>query len=49
MKSTSRLRAGIDVEAIVGAAGRVRVVRTDRRENVRLHREAVARVAQSLV
>ena len=40
---------GIDVEAIVGAAGRVRVVRTDRRENVRLHREAVARVAQSLV
>ena len=40
---------GIDVEAIAGAAGRVRVVRTDRRENVRLHREAVARVAQSLV
>ena len=40
---------GIDVEAIVGPAGRVRVVRTDRRENVRLHREAVARVAQSLV
>jgi 2-succinyl-5-enolpyruvyl-6-hydroxy-3-cyclohexene-1-carboxylate synthase len=40
---------GVDVAAIVGAAGRVRVVRTDRGENVRLHREAVARVAQSLV
>ena len=41
--------AGVDVEAIAGAAGRVRVVRTDRRGNVRLHREAVERVAQSLV
>ena len=38
--------AGVDLEALFPE---VRFVRTDRRENVRLHREAVQRVAQLLV
>jgi 2-succinyl-5-enolpyruvyl-6-hydroxy-3-cyclohexene-1-carboxylate synthase len=37
--------AGLDLAAI---APEITVVRTDRRENVRLHRELVARVAQAL-
>jgi hypothetical protein len=37
--------AGVDLKAI---APEIVEVRTDRRENVRLHRELVERVAQSL-
>jgi hypothetical protein len=40
----------VDIEAIARAAGcALTVVRSDRRENVRLHRGAVERLAQSLL